>query len=414
MTPDQMERFTIQAVSRFPHLADEVGLEAIDFGDALRRKYFEALQATRYFNEDGSVFVHHVAATAGIEAEWCDAEFTLAFNLPEQCRDVVQAFRRYSIGEQAKIEIQKVLTQTKDPMEAVQRAIEIGASRLKLADRSDMVLDLQEITLRYVADCRREMAGEIPIAAKIGIDALDAWWKGWRPGEVYVIVSIAGSGKSTFAQQLTSMVARQGRIGAIFSAEMSYTQIGERNAFALARVPLSRGDIREEWLLSKVNEGVALDDAGTRVVIDTRARITQSFVSGRLDRITLERGPIGLCVLDGLRQIKTSAPPYDETAQLNAAMAVCTEVAKDHNVPVLALHHLSKAALDGQTPTMKTIRGSQRVVDDSAGLACLWRTETGTELRVWKARDTHGVMDKVVYLDYDPSSQTYFQVGETK
>ncbi len=178
-----------------------------------------------------------------------------------------------------------------------------------------------------------------------GFRDLDDLTSGLQPGNLVVIAARPGVGKSSLAMNMARNVAVEGHSVAVFSLEMSRTEIGMRILCAEARVPWDR--IRnkrvgpQDWQ-NVVHAAETLHDAPLHIVDSGNVNIVDIRAKAR--RMRSGRGGLELIIVDYL-QLMTSAASrrpdsrQQEVAEISRSLKL---LAKELHIPVVALSQLNR------------------------------------------------------------------------
>ena len=178
-----------------------------------------------------------------------------------------------------------------------------------------------------------------------GFRDLDDLTSGLQPGNLVIIAARPGVGKSSLAINMARNVAVEGHSVAVFSLEMSRTEIGMRVLCAEARVPWDR--IRnkrvgpQDWQ-NVVHAAETLHDAPLHIVDSGNVNIVDIRAKAR--RMRSGRGGLELIIVDYL-QLMTSAASrrpdsrQQEVAEISRSLKL---LAKELHIPVVALSQLNR------------------------------------------------------------------------
>src|SRR4029077_20873739 len=230
----------------------------------------------------------------------------------------------------------------------------------------------EQITRMY------EQGGEMT-GTPTGFRDLDQLTTGLQPGNLVVIAGRPSMGKSAFALGIASNLALQHRIPvAVFTLEMSKLEVAQRLMCSEGRVELQRlrtGRLtQDEWpRLVK-----ACDSLYTAPIYVDDTRLTTMLECGGIARGLKAREPeLGLILIDYL-QLMTSGSNAEnrvqEVSQISRALKV---LARDLDVPVLALSQLSRAVEQrhDKRPILSDLRESGSLEQDADLVMFIYRDE---------------------------------------
>lgn len=210
-----------------------------------------------------------------------------------------------------------------------------------------------------------------------GYRDLDRLTSGFQPSDLVIVAARPSVGKTAFALNVAQNVAvRGGETVAIFSLEMSATQLVQRMLCAEGNIDANRmrtGSFREEeW--EKLTMAIAsLSQA--QLFIDDTPGIHINQIRAKARRLKAEHG-LGLVVIDYLQLIQGH---YRESRQqeISAISRSLKAMARELNCTVLALSQLSRAVEQRQDkrPMLSDLRESGSIEQDADLVAFLYRED---------------------------------------
>ena len=196
---------------------------------------------------------------------------------------------------------------------------------------------------------------------------LDQLLGGFQRSDMIVLASGPSVGKSTLALNIGRNAAEQGQAVGIFSLEMSREQIGHRFLSSEADVDLRR--VRQR-LYSEIEERrivdasgalselpIFIDDTPLQSIVEIRSRSRRLHMEGRLD----------LVIVDYLQLIQGTGRRENRVQELGEITRALKGVARDLNVPLLALSQLSRAVemRPSHRPQLTDLRESGSIEQDA-------------------------------------------------
>jgi replicative DNA helicase len=252
-----------------------------------------------------------------------------------QRRRLVEAGRQItSLGQDLAIEAEEAIDL------AGQRVFAVGADR---PERAQLVEDLLGAALTRI-DARQE-SGRGVSGIESGLYDLDRMSGGWQPGDLVVVAGRPGMGKTTALLGFAAVAADSGIPVAIFSLEMSKTELVDRLICARAGIPSDRlqGGQLSEAELDRIHQAVGpLSTA--RLFIDDRAALDELALAAEARRLKLKE-KIGLIVVDYIQLVhgrRRSGDP-DRIQEVSSVTRSLRQLARELEVPVLAVSQLSRA-----------------------------------------------------------------------
>ncbi|HUA98493.1 MAG TPA: replicative DNA helicase [Terracidiphilus sp.] len=213
---------------------------------------------------------------------------------------------------------------------------------------------------------------------------LDRWTSGLQKGELIIIAARPSMGKSAFAINIAQNAAvKSGATVAVFSLEMSKESLLRRMLSAQARVDQRK---LQTGFLGREDHGKlqqALNQLlEARIYIDDTAGITLAEMRAKARRLKLGAGGLDLVVVDYL-QLMTATPASaggkryeNRTQEVSAISRGLKALAKELDVPVMALSQLSRASErrgDDKRPLLSDLRESGSIEQDADVVAFIHR-----------------------------------------
>lgn len=257
----------------------------------------------------------------------------------------------------------------------------------------DVMADLYE-ELQAAAEYKDE-----PLGVQTGFPSIDSCLLGLRPGQMVVIGARPGVGKTSFALNLATNAAFAGASVALFSLEMSKTEIAQRLLAANARIGLQEirsGNIRaEQWpqILEATEQLSKLD-----IVIDDTPGTTVTEIRAKARRI-LRGKKLGVVIVDYLQLISPPSGGHradsraTEVGEMSRGIKI---MAKDLEVPVITLSQLNRTVENrtGKRPQLSDLRESGSIEQDADIVALLDRSMNEEEA----AREDRPAMGETTFI----------------
>lgn len=241
-----------------------------------------------------------------------------------------------------------------------------------LVSVGDLVFDIyEEIEERY--DNRDKFVG-VPT----DFYKLDEMTNGLQKSDLLILAARPSMGKTAFALNIASNVALKANTPvAIFSLEMSKEQLGKRMLCAEAEVEakrLSSGNMqRKDWdKLAQACNKLAV----APIYIDDTSGVTLTDIRAKAKRLAMEHKDLGLIVIDYLQLIE-SARNEDRTQAISAISRGLKILARELQVPILALSQLSRAveSRKDKRPMLSDLRESGSIEQDADIVMFIYRDD---------------------------------------
>ncbi len=215
-----------------------------------------------------------------------------------------------------------------------------------------------------------------------GFSDLDNILAGLQKSDFIILASRPSIGKSSLALDIARNVAIEQKIPVgVFSLEMSADQVVDRLIAAQANVDLwrlrtgklsSEGDdndfVRIQQSLGVLSEApIFIDDAASPNILQMRA----------MARRLQARHGLGLIIVDYIQLMESRSPSENMVQQMTEISRSLKGLAKELNVPVLALSQLSRTVeqRSPQIPRLADLRESGALEQDADVVLFLYRED---------------------------------------
>ena len=212
-----------------------------------------------------------------------------------------------------------------------------------------------------------------------GFYDLDNVTAGLHNSDLIIVAARPAMGKSAFAINLAANAAvKSGVPAVIFNLEMSKEQVGNRILCSEALVDSNKirtGQIEDEDWMKLAQTLGRISDAP--IYIDDTPGISAMEIRAKCRKLKLEKN-IGLIVIDYLQLIsgsgKKNASREQEISEISRSLKI---LAKELNVPVIALSQLSRTAekRDDKRPMLSDLRESGAIEQDADIVMFLYRDD---------------------------------------
>ena len=215
-----------------------------------------------------------------------------------------------------------------------------------------------------------------------GFSALDRVTSGWQPSDLVIIAARPGMGKTAFVVSALRNASIDFKTPvAIFSLEMSSVQLVNRMISAEAELEsekIKRGDLADyEWeqIMHKTDKlsqaPIFIDDTPALSILELRAKSRRLVAQHGVRLIIIDY----LQLMTGDTSGKGGGNREQEIASISRALK---GIAKELNVPVLALSQLSRAVETrggDKRPQLSDLRESGSIEQDADMVMFLYRPE---------------------------------------
>jgi len=230
------------------------------------------------------------------------------------------------------------------------------------------------------------------------LNDFDEVTSGLQNGDLIIVAGRPSMGKTTFSMNLAENIAMQGAPVGVFSMEMPGEQLVLRMISSIGRIDAERvrtGKLQQEdWpnlnkavsMLSQAQ--VFIDDTPALMITDLRARarrIDKDIRDAQLKK-AIEAGAenpesqvtgLGLIVIDYLQLMRGSTNTDNRVNEISEISRGLKTIAKELNVPVIALSQLSRnlEQRPDKRPKMADLRESGAIEQDADLIIFIYRDE---------------------------------------
>jgi replicative DNA helicase len=211
-----------------------------------------------------------------------------------------------------------------------------------------------------------------------GFVDLDERTSGLQKGDLIIVAARPAMGKTSLCLNIAQYASmKTGETVGIFSLEMSKEQLVLRMLCADARVDAHRlrtGNLQEkDW--ARLAKAYA-DLSAARIFIDDSAILTPLEIRAKCRRLKAEHG-LGLVVIDYLQLVSGAGRVENRQQEIASISRSFKGLAKELNVPVIALSQLSRApeARTEKRPQLSDLRESGSIEQDSDIVMFIFREE---------------------------------------
>lgn len=206
-----------------------------------------------------------------------------------------------------------------------------------------------------------------------GFVGIDEFTSGWQPSDFILLGARPGMGKTALALQLAHAAATAGHTVLFFSLEMSALQLTKRVLLQRAEVDAQKKPLHPAELARL--RAMAPIIARLPLHIDDTPNISLQRLRARCYRQQQLPEGLDLVVIDYLQLITTVAPYHQREQQIGAISRGLKQLARELNVPVIALSQLSRASDQraDPRPQLSDLRESGTLEQDADIVSLLWR-----------------------------------------
>ncbi|MGB9638024.1 MAG: replicative DNA helicase [bacterium] len=261
-------------------------------------------------------------------------------------------------------------------LDRAQRKI-IDLSTKKNTKDYESISDVLATVLEQLEVLTSENRGYIGIPT--GFEAIDKMTSGLQPGDLIIIAARPSMGKTAFALNIAHNISTKYKLPVlIFSIEMSKEQIAQRILSLESNIPLAK--IRSGALsvndMDKLAETISFLSEQPLFIDDT-PNITTIDIRSKARKLKIEKKVLGAIIIDYLQLIKGDSEYDSRVQELSQISRSLKALAKELNVPVIALSQLSREVekRNDKRPMLSDLRESGAIEQEADLVMFLYRED---------------------------------------
>ncbi|MDC0420780.1 replicative DNA helicase [Gammaproteobacteria bacterium] len=251
------------------------------------------------------------------------------------------------------------------------------------------------------------------IGASTGFKDLDSKTLGFQKGDLIIVAGRPSMGKTSFAMNIAeNVLLNRDEKGAvlIFSLEMPGESLTTRMLSGMSRLNQQKvrsGMLKDNELKSLLQEGERLKNLP--LWIDDSSLLTPMELRAKARRLARqEEDGLSLIVIDYLQLMQLPTSAENRVNQISEISRALKSLAKELNVPVVALSQLNRAVEQrpNRRPVMSDLRDSGAIEQDADVILFLYRekaydreTDVGDKAEVIIGKQRNGPIGEV-YLTF--------------
>jgi replicative DNA helicase len=225
-----------------------------------------------------------------------------------------------------------------------------------------------------------QRGGKTVTGVASGFNDLDEMTSGFQPADLVIVAARPSMGKTAFTLNIAQHAAIEHNVPvAFFSLEMSKESLVQRMLTSEARIDaqrLRKGMLRDDDFPRLARAAGILSSAP--VWIDDSPGITLLEMRSKARRLRADAA-VGLVVVDYLQLMSGPANSESRQQEVSQISRGLKALAKELNVPVIALSQLSRAPEqrtgDNKRPQLSDLRESGAIEQDADLIMFLYRQE---------------------------------------
>ena len=244
----------------------------------------------------------------------------------------------------------------------------------------------------------RQAKGEIT-GLKTGLIDLDKHLSGLQNGDLIVLGGRPRMGKTSLAIDIAGAAAiDQRKSVCFFSLEMAARQIVERQLFTRAKVNgelLRKGKLPARDYPNLALAAPLFNDRNLKWMVDGATLLTPLRMVSKVRRHKMRHG-LDLIVVDNIQKMKPDSGQKDKRLAVGEITEALKNMAKDLDVPILAISHLSRG-VDKRAepePELSDLQESGNIEQDADIVLFIYRESEYKDVEPGKEGETKLIIAK--------------------
>lgn len=212
-----------------------------------------------------------------------------------------------------------------------------------------------------------------------GFYDLDALTSGFQPSDLVIIAARPSMGKTAFVLNIAQHVAVEHNIPvAVFSLEMSKESLVMRMLCSEAEIDSNRLRTGHMHTSDWTKLASAMGRLGEApIYIDDSALVNSLEMRAKCRRLKSEMNGLGLVIIDYIQLMQGRKQTDNRVQEVSEISRSLKTLAREINVPVIALSQLSRAveARQNKRPMLSDLRESGSIEQDADLVAFIYRDE---------------------------------------
>ncbi|MEJ7750094.1 MAG: replicative DNA helicase [Thermoleophilaceae bacterium] len=273
----------------------------------------------------------------------------------------------------------RVLSTEADPHELIDQAEHL-LFQVGHEEGSGELRSIEEILSHELDKLERlSREGADITGTRSGFTDIDEVTGGFQPGNLIVLAARPSMGKSALVTNMAENAAIDyGRPVAIFSLEMSETEIAQRFVASQAKIDgddLRKGRVKPTNWPKVLNAAEKI--AASPIYIDDSSDIGIAEIRAKARRLHAKQDGLGLLIVDYLQLMRPDGSADSRVEQIGQMSRGLKILARELDIPVIAVSQLSRAVEQrpDKRPMLSDLRESGSIEQDADVVMFVFREE---------------------------------------
>ena len=321
-----------------------------------------------------------------------------AANLEYHARIIAQKKMQRALIDTSTQTIRDAYEDVIDPFQLVENA-EKGIFDIVKGRNSRTARGLTAVMSESIRRVEKARASEGLTGVPSGFTSLDRFTGGWQPSDLIILAARPGMGKTAFVIQCLLNAANDfQKPVALFSLEMPAVQITDRiismrtgiDLHRIRRGEVSDDEMQKIYSLQNLSAPIHIDDTAGISLFDLRARCRRLKMKHDIQMVVIDY----LQLMSGERE-----RGGNREQEISCIARGLKSLAKELNVPVIALSQLSRAVETrggSKRPILSDLRESGALEQDADIVGFIYRPEYYNIVEDEKGDSLRGVAEVII------------------
>lgn len=295
----------------------------------------------------------------------------------------IEMLKAYSVQKKIENACKELLNETKIPEKySSKELLDLAQKKIMDIDKNEnnigveRLSEIAKLQVKNLLAVSKEGESE-PKGILTDFKEYDRITGGLNKSELLILAARPAMGKTAFALNIATNVAKKGKNVLIFSLEMGNEQLFTRILANLAEVEMNK--IKSKYLndvdISKLK--LAYDEIkNLNLYISEKAGVTILDIKN-LSRKHKMRNGVDLIIIDYLQLINTSTKHGSREQEVSEISRALKNLARELDIPILALSQLSRSveSRSDKRPLLSDLRESGAIEQDADQVMFLFREQ---------------------------------------
>lgn len=307
----------------------------------------------------------------------------------------------------------------------IESIAEISASDMKTYDKQNKILALlknseitrhnnawqkMDVVLNDYVKFYSENQGRTMLGLELGFKKLDWILSGCRGGDLIILGARPSIGKSALASQIAVNVATNLKSVGIVTLEMTNQQLIGRMISYATKTPYE--DINRLKAPLDHIERSATEISNLPIMFSEETKCSIEGIRASFQKLNLTIH-VDLLIIDYIQLMEAEAKSINKNDEVGKITRGLKQMAKEHNIPVIALAQLNRDSTTKAEPQLESLRDSGNIEQDADKVIFIHGDRDLEERLIIVAKNRSGKLGKIAMI-YEGNFMRFNEIGEVQ